>query len=57
MTVRDYDPEPPFLLVVGDPVDGFDYVGPFDSSEQAQEWAQEFTDGDSWWVVELQSPD
>ncbi len=43
-----------FILIKGNPVDGFEFVGPFPSNEDAMEH------GDSvktdWWVAELEEP-
>jgi hypothetical protein len=43
------------IIITGDPVDGFDYTGPFDSAEKATEWAEEHCDPD-WWVADIFSP-
>lgn len=46
-----------FVLVEGNPVDGFTYTGPFNSSEEAVEYADDgvCTTAD-WWVAEMEFP-
>lgn len=43
------------VLVCGNPVDGFSFVGPFPSDDDAREYGENDTDGD-WWVTALESP-
>lgn len=44
-----------YIIIYGDPKDGFVYVGPFDKFQQATEYAE--ADGKTdWWVVELETP-
>lgn len=44
------------LVITGNPVDGFEYIGPFDDTETAVEWCQDMFDDEDWWVTELTSP-
>lgn len=44
-----------WIFITGNPVDGFQYTGPFDSSDAVIE-AGEYADGD-WWIVKLESPE
>ncbi len=42
-----------FIVITGNPVDGFTYHGPFVSAEDANAYAEDLpTD---WWVAPLQS--
>lgn len=41
------------ILITGNPVDGFQYHGPFDSTEDAADWASRTQDAD-WWVAPVQ---
>ena len=47
-----------FIVLVGNPFDGFTHYGTFDSFENAQKWADE-TIGfiSDWWVAGLESTD
>lgn len=44
-----------WIVITGNPVDGCNYIGPFDSREAAEDYI--YHDSSDWWVVELQSPD
>jgi len=48
-----------WLIVSGNPVHGFKYYGPFESSEAAIKVAEKFLHSDfmsdEWWVTELES--
>lgn len=48
-------PVEPRIVITGNPVDGFAYHGPFESEEEAQEWAENECQ-DDWWVAPLASP-
>ena len=45
-----------FIVVVGNPAQGFTTYGPFSSAEEATNWAEQITD-DTWWVDTLIPPD
>ena len=40
-----------WIVVEGNPSDGFAFFGPFDSTEEATEFAEQL--GGSWWIVHL----
>ena len=44
-----------FIVITGDPVDGFSHIGPFKTMEDAIEWAQTHKSTD-WWAAPLRSP-
>lgn len=44
-----------FIVVTGDPVGGFEHIGPFTQPQFAAEWADEWLDTISWWIVPLLS--
>ena len=44
-----------WIAIQGDPVDGFDYYGPFKSTEDANDWASSNLQPD-WWVADLHRP-
>lgn len=48
-------PKPMFVLIVGNPVDGIDLIGPFDTADAAHE-ATKYASAD-WWVKELTRPE
>ena len=43
------------MVITGNPVQGFDFFGPFDDPQQAVDWAADLIEAD-WWVAELTSP-
>ena len=45
-----------FIVIVGDPVDGFRYYGPFDDHDSAVKWAEAELDGERWWVADMEPP-
>lgn len=46
-----------FIVIVGNPGDGFDYHGTFDNEEDAATWAERDIPGGEWWVVKLNPPE
>ncbi len=44
------------LVVAGNVVDGLVHYGPFDSSENANDWAEQELRQDEWVVADLKSP-
>ncbi len=42
------------IVIYGNPVDGFQYVGPFKTPDDAQWWADRVAVGADWWLAELQ---
>lgn len=48
-----------WIIITGNPVDGFEYHGPFDTNESACEFGngdEHMTDhGGDWWVAEIQA--
>lgn len=46
-----------YIITFGNPVDGFNYCGPFDTADDAVQYANTFDDDGPWWVVELTPPD
>lgn len=46
-----------FILITGNPVDGFTHEGPFDTHDDGVLYAERTDDGvESWWVVPLHAP-
>jgi hypothetical protein len=53
-----------FLIVNGDPLDGFSYWGPFETADAATAWANREIKPEllwsgsrsTWWVSELEEP-
>lgn len=45
-----------WLVVYGDPSEGFCYVGAFDTYETAQKFAEENLRNYNWWVSPLEPP-
>lgn len=45
-----------FIIIYGNPSDGFAHVGPFESRDEASNYAAVDNAGD-WWIVTLDAPD
>lgn len=46
-----------YAVVSGNPVKGFTLDGPFDSEDEALEWASDTFDNPYWWTAPLQEPE
>lgn len=44
-----------FIIIYGSPADGFAHVGPFDSRDDASQYASIDNAGE-WWIVMLDAP-
>jgi hypothetical protein len=44
------------IIVTGTPIDGFTYIGPFDSFDSAESYADHIGVMGDWWITTLQSP-
>jgi len=44
-----------YILIIGNPIDGLKFEGPFEDFEEAEMHA-EFQD-DTWWIVNLRNPE
>ncbi len=44
-----------FIICVGNPCDGFEYIGLFGCAEEANEHADLFYNQFDWWVIELRN--
>jgi len=45
-----------YIVIAGTPNDGFAFTGPFDSHEEALEWAENARLTDDWWIAPLDAP-
>jgi hypothetical protein len=45
-----------YVVVAGNPEDGFSYIGPFADPREAAAWAEGVCDEDDWWVSDLLHP-
>ncbi len=46
------------IVMCGNPVDGFNCVGPFDTVDEANDWADEHVAREyDWWVMPLAEPE
>ena len=45
-----------FIIISGDPVNGFNFYGPFEFKEDAIKWAEILSKRD-WWLSDLMEPD
>lgn len=48
--------ESPHILVSGNPIDGFSYIGPFPDYASAHAYAEAELRDEEWWLVALQPP-
>lgn len=46
-----------FIIMVGNVVDGLNFIGPFDDGETANEYGQDRLRHCEYWVVSLDCPD
>ena len=47
---------PKLIVMAGDPLDGLDFHGPFDTYDEAYDWAIYKLIGENWWIHPLHSP-
>lgn len=46
-----------WIVITGNPMDGFGYTGPFESADQANEWADmHVTREYDWWLAKVEAP-
>lgn len=46
-----------YAIVIGDPIDGIEIIGPFPDHDTAQSYVDLHMKGsDNWWIVLLQEP-
>ena len=45
-----------YVLSIGNAFDGLRLVGPFEWSQEAQDWAEEHAKGEEWNVVHVEKP-
>ena len=41
-----------YIMITGNPVDGFSFTGPFDTHDEAVNYGENFHSGD-WWIAPL----
>jgi hypothetical protein len=44
------------ILIVGNPVSGFEYVGPFTTKESVMDYGENEYSHQEWWIVSLTQP-
>lgn len=45
------------IVIMGNPVDGFDYIGPFSSFEEADEYINQERNPKNFWIAQLATPE
>lgn len=50
------DPTAPHIVIIGDPVDGFRYYGPFPNWDEASDWTETDCRDCDWWIAPLIAP-
>jgi hypothetical protein len=45
-----------YILVIGTPIGGFEFVGPFPDADTAVEYGERHTEDREWWVAKLDKP-
>lgn len=46
-----------WIILRGNPVDGFEFIGPFVSTDEANDWAEHNDDPElAWWIAKLARP-
>lgn len=41
------------IIITGNPVDGFEYIGPFETGAEAVDWAHSNPIKEEWWIAPL----
>ena len=44
------------VILTGNPIDGFQAFGPFDTSEEAEQFVEQEADGIELWVIPVNDP-
>lgn len=47
----------PVGIATGDPLNGFRYYGPFDSTLDAVNWAKTKRNDEDWWLIPMTRPE
>ena len=45
-----------YIIVYGNPIDGFNFRGPFDTHADAVTYGEHVEDDEIWWITELNPP-
>lgn len=45
-----------YIVIIGDPMGGFKYFGPFPTAEEAESWMDN-SDAKDWWIAEVEQPE
>ena len=53
---REYPEGRPYIVAVGEMFDGINFFGPFDTFDDAADWADRNA-STGWWVLSLESPE
>lgn len=43
------------IIIIGNPVDGFQFIGPFKTLDDAIEWESNVAIGADWWVAPIET--
>jgi hypothetical protein len=46
-----------YLVITGNPVNGFTFIGPFPVTPDAVEWAETYVSEEDWWISEITATD
>lgn len=46
----------PHIIITGNPVEGFTYIGPFESAVDAAEHGNTDPELEEWWIAPLEKP-
>lgn len=44
------------IVIMGNPVDGFDYIGPFNSFDEADDYINQERNPENFWIARLAKP-
>lgn len=45
------------IIIIGSPVSGLEFIGPFETAQDALDHADRYIDDRDWWVSELALPE
>jgi len=47
-----------YVILIGNPVDGLEFIGPFDDGNEATEYAEvKVHRNKEWWLAEMEAPE
>jgi hypothetical protein len=45
-----------YIVIVGNPVEGLKFIGPFDNANDVLEWVEDHGGSSQWWLADMEMP-